>query len=265
MIDCAIILAAGENRRMGSHVQAKALLPLPVGTFLSRHISVLTGNGVGKIFVVASRQSADLYSACAGQRTTIVNTCCDRRTGSSVSLLCGLEAVLQGYPQANVMVMDADIIYEMRLMKRVISECADSRLFTIDRASGDTEEVHVYGRGANEPLLIGKGLCSAVTQGLTLLGESLGIIFLAANDAIYCRSLLRWLVGGPPYVNGFGYSGAMSEHEEVWQYLFTLGKMLMGQVPRELLFAECDTPEDYEYIRKEVFPAILERDCGESR
>ena len=36
--------------------------------------------------------------------------------------------------------------------------------------------------------------------------------------------------------------------------------MHVVQVPSGLLYTECDTKEDYDYVRDELYPAILEHD-----
>ncbi|MGA8429770.1 MAG: NTP transferase domain-containing protein [Candidatus Sulfotelmatobacter sp.] len=262
MVDCAIILAAGENRRMGGKVQAKALLPLADGTFLSRHIDLLAHHGVGRIFVIAHERLAHSFSRYEDARVRIIVSPFSRaRVGSSLSLLCGLDAALQIDPTPTSIFMDADIVYESAVMNAVLEDSlGQSRLFVINRAAGDAEEVRVYGQGASTPVLLGKGLPGSLTHGLTLLGESVGIISLKRHDVRYCRDLIYWLSGSPPHATGYGYSGVMSEHEEICQYLFSLRRLGVQQIPEHFLFAECDTTEDYDHICKAVFPAIQSRD-----
>jgi hypothetical protein len=36
--------------------------------------------------------------------------------------------------------------------------------------------------------------------------------------------------------------------------------MVAAQVPAGLEYAECDTPDDYAYIRNELFPAIVAKE-----
>jgi choline kinase len=165
--------------------------------------------------------------------------------GSALSLLCGLEASLRIDSGRSLLVMDADIVYERMLLSMVLDDSTASQLFTVARTAGDVEEVCVY------------GLPSSVVGGLAAFGESLGIINLNPDESEYCRELIPWLTST---AHGAGKTGPMSEHEEVWQYLFTLRRLGVRQLPRELLFAECDTPDDYEYVSETVFPAIEKRD-----
>jgi len=274
VVECAVILAAGSNRRMAPITFPKALLPLePLATtaavakgstFLSRHVDLLERAGLRRIFVVMDDRNAPAFASHLGSRE-IVELVSSRFTsyaaGSSLSLLCGLDAALSWRaPCAGTLVMDADTVYENELISVVLSDCDQSRLFTSERVAGDSEEVRVYGRTSEQPVLIGKGLPSTLTSDLTLIGESLGLIYLAPPEQRYCRELIRWLAGEPPNSAGFGFSGVSSEHEELWQYLFSLRRLGIGVVPGTLMYAECDTPDDYERIRSDVFPTIIQRD-----
>jgi choline kinase len=261
MVDHAVILAAGQNRRMAASLQPKALLPLGKGTFLSRHIELLMQHGAARILVVVNEQSARSFLPYEDSQVKIVVSPFSRATvGSSLSLLCGLDSVLKISGAASCLALDADIVYERALAKEVIGASnGRSQLYSIQSISGDSEEVRVYSQGTS-PVLIGKGLPSNLTEGLLHLGESLGMIYLNAYDLRYCRDLIRWIAGCPPEVKGFGYSGALSEHEEVWQYLFNLGRLAVQSLDGDLLFAECDTAEDYQHIRETVFPAIEKQD-----
>jgi choline kinase len=264
----AIILAAGEGRRMGGQATSKCLLPLyEETTFLSRHIELLRSNGISNIFIVVTKDLSDSFMSYKepGIRV-IISPFSGMGVGSSLSLLCGLEAVLESDSQAEVLVMDGDIAYENTLMNAVAGYSAgESCLFVIDRIAGDDEEVRVYSDAANRPVLIGKGFPPQVSGELNLLGESIGIIYIDLGSTGYCRDLIYWIAGFPPQVKGFGYSGVKSEHEEVWQYLFNLGRLNVRQLSGNLLFAECDTPNDYKHIRENIFPAIRERDGGRDR
>jgi choline kinase len=258
MVDCAIILAAGENRRLGLQAEPKSLLPLGDGTFLSRHVELLSAAGVASILVVVNERSAAAFEPRLDSGMEIVVSPFPVGTvGSALSLLCGLEASLRIDSGRSLLVMDADIVYERMLLSMVLDDSTASQLFTVARTAGDVEEVCVYGLPSGEPLLVGKGLPSSVVGGLAAFGESLGIINLNPDESEYCRELIPWLTST---AHGAGKTGPMSEHEEVWQYLFTLRRLGVRQLPRELLFAECDTPDDYEYVSETVFPAIEKRD-----
>ncbi|KOT31434.1 hypothetical protein ADK41_31015 [Streptomyces caelestis] len=266
MVESAVVLAAGENRRMGASSGPKSLLPLgtdaPDGpTFLSRHLELVRRAGAERVFLVVNPDNRKAFEPFADDVVQLV-VCGDgkERTGSSVSMLAGLRALLAWRPQgARTLISDADIVYESALLDHVAA-ARGSRLFTIERTNGDAEEVRVYGRSPAEPVLIGKGLSGGITGGLDLLGESLGLILLDAADTVSVTELTLWAVGSPPRLRPYGYGGRLSEHEEMWQYLFALGRLQVSRVPGDLLFSECDFPEDHVFVREELFPAIMRRD-----
>jgi hypothetical protein len=109
-------------------------------------------------------------------------------------------------------------------------------------------------------LRLGKGLAPDMTRDMTLLGESLGVIHVAPRDQAFLRATSEWLAGWGQERKAFGYSKARSEHEEAWQYFFAARRMRIAQVPAGLLYTECDTQEDYNFVRDELYPAILVND-----
>ncbi|WLQ32826.1 Sden_1164 family protein [Streptomyces castrisilvae] len=267
MIESVVVLAAGENRRMGAVTGPKALLPLrpddPAGpTFLSRNLELFRAIGTERVFLVVGSANRAAFEALADDLVELVVIDSGQgTTGSSVSMLAGLQSLLRWRPHgARTLVTDADVVYERLLMDHVRA-LDGSQLLTIDRVNGDGEEVRVYGRSADEPVLIGKGLDSGMTRDLELLGESLGLILLDAAGTVSAADVTRWIVGEPPAVRPYGFGGRLSEHEEVWQYLFTLGRLPAAQLPGSLLFSECDFPADYQHVQDVLFPAILERDA----
>ncbi len=65
----AIVLAAGESRRMGS---PKALLPIGGKPFIERIVSVLAASKVGKVFVVLGHNAAEMKPKIDHLPVTIV-------------------------------------------------------------------------------------------------------------------------------------------------------------------------------------------------
>jgi choline kinase len=257
----AVVLAAGIGRRLGRPSVPKSLLPLSHQeggpTFLGRHVSILRDCGVDEVLVVLSEGNVDSAQHLEGVEL-VVNTFDTSTTGSTLSLLCGLRAA--ACHDGGLLITDADIVYERTLLESVIGSCGRSCLFLAPRVSGDDEEVRVYGHGHEHPVLIGKGLSPLLTAGLDLLGESLGIIHVAAEDREFVQGIARWLTGWPDESPAYGFAKSQSEHEELWQYCLTLRRMVSAQVPAGLAYAECDTADDYAYIRNELFPAIVAKE-----
>jgi choline kinase len=257
----AVVLAAGIGRRLGRPSVPKSLLPLSHQeggpTFLGRHVGILRDCGVDEVLVVLSEGNVDSAQHLEGVEL-VVNTFDTSTTGSTLSLLCGLRAA--ACHDGGLLITDADIVYERTLLESVIGSCGRSCLFLAPQVSGDDEEVRVYGHGHEQPILIGKGLSPLLTAGLDLLGESLGIIHVAAEDRQFVQEAARWLTGWPDASPAYGFAKSRSEHEELWQYCLTLRRMVAAQVPAGLEYAECDTADDYAYIRNELFPAIVAKE-----
>ena len=259
----AIVLAAGVNRRLKDTPVPKSMLPLiegePGPSFLERHEAVLRESGVDRVQVVLSKSVCERYPSPNGMHV-VVNPFDTSVTGSTLSLLCAVRDEEERFDQG-LLILDADIVYERALMEWVVGHCDESRLFVTPATTGDDEEVRVYGRNPNTPVLIGKGLRPAMVDGLRLLGESLGVIYVAPGDLQVLRETAEWLSGWPSARKAYGFARDRSEHEEIWQYLFTAGRMSVSQIPSGLLYSECDTPEDYLHVVEHLYPAISARDA----
>jgi choline kinase len=122
----ALILAAGIGERLGEpggaqHKIPKAMLDFDGKTLLARHIEILRGLGVSDIAVVIGFAAARMREALAAfdegpPICVVLNP--DFREGSVVSLWAGRAALRSGTP---VILMDADVLYDARLMSRLIN------------------------------------------------------------------------------------------------------------------------------------------------
>jgi choline kinase len=139
----ALILAAGIGRRLcepgtSPSRMPKAMLDFDGKTLLARHIGILRGLGINDITVVIGFAAAQMRVALTALDegppiSVVVNP--DFREGSVVSLWAG-RAVLRG--GAPVILMDADVLYDARLMSRLIdSPNADCLLLDREIEPGD--------------------------------------------------------------------------------------------------------------------------------
>jgi choline kinase len=115
----AIILAAGVGERMGAAAggRPKCLLDFDGSTLLARHLALLRANGVTDVSVVTGFCS-DLVAAeldRAGPAAAILNP--DFRSGSIVSLWSARAPLAAG---ADVLLMDADVLYHPRILLSLI-------------------------------------------------------------------------------------------------------------------------------------------------
>jgi choline kinase len=139
----ALILAAGIGRRLGEFGAAerkipKAMLEFDGKTLLARHIEILRGLGISDITVVIGFAAAQMGAALAvldegSPIRVVVNP--DFREGSVVSLWAGRTVLRSGSP---VILMDADVLYDARVMMRLIdSQNADCLLLDREIEPGD--------------------------------------------------------------------------------------------------------------------------------
>ena len=104
----ALLLAAGESRRMG---QLKALLPWQGTTLLSHQLAALDAAGVGRIMVVLGHRAAELQEVLQRERAArpsvawVVNP--DYLQGKTTSIKAGLRALSPYNPQT-LLILNVD-------------------------------------------------------------------------------------------------------------------------------------------------------------
>jgi choline kinase len=139
----ALILAAGIGRRLGEPEAGqrrlpKAMLNFGGQTLLARHIGILRRLGVSDITIVIGFAAAEMQTALAALNEgppigVAVNP--DFREGSVVSLWTGRTVLRSGAP---VILMDADVLYDVRMMARLLdSSNADCLLLDREIEPGD--------------------------------------------------------------------------------------------------------------------------------
>lgn len=108
MRTAALLLAAGESRRMG---QLKALLPWQGTTLLSHQLDALHTAGIGRLMVVLGHRAAELQEVLqlekAGRPSVewVVNP--DYRQGKTTSIKAGLRA-LSAYNPQTILILNVD-------------------------------------------------------------------------------------------------------------------------------------------------------------
>ena len=99
----ALLLAAGESRRMGA---TKALLPWKGVPLLDHQITALRQAGVDTVIVVLGHRAGDLESVIGSRHgvTTVVNP--DYAQGKTTSIKVGLKAVTAGV--SSILILNVD-------------------------------------------------------------------------------------------------------------------------------------------------------------
>jgi choline kinase len=135
----ALILAAGRGLRMGGEGPPKALLRFGGSSLLSRHLAILEACGVRDIAITIGYCAAEVRSEVAGRAgggeiSLIENPLFLQ--GSMVSLWHGREVLRGGAP---VLLMDADVLYDRRLIMRLL-DSPHENVFLLDRDIEPGEE-----------------------------------------------------------------------------------------------------------------------------
>lgn len=235
----ALILAAGVGRRLAADDgRPKCLLEFGGRSLLARHLDILRASGVEDVAVVVGHEAGHVRDAVGDGAAFITNP--DYREGSVVSLWAGRDVLRSGRP---VLLMDADVIYDRRLMGRLLGGTPDNCLL-LDR------EIEP----GDEPVK----LC--VTAGRIVdfhkrpqvahewHGESVGFFRLAPDAAAeLARRAEEYVVSGRRYM----------EYEE------PIRDMILASPPDRFGFedisglpwTEIDFPEDVEKARA-LLPAL---------
>ncbi len=128
----ALILAAGVGRRLGGMDRPKIMLEFGGASLLARHLRALQGAGVRRATIVvgfaADHIRAALAAAEPGLAVTLIENP-DYREGSVVSLWAARAVLRRGCP---VVLMDGDVLYDDRLMARLMAGAAPNVLL-LDR------------------------------------------------------------------------------------------------------------------------------------
>lgn len=130
----AIILAAGVGRRLGLHtsVLPKIMLTFNGETLLARHLSMLKRSRLSNVTIVVGYEADQIEAAvpeAAGGLTVITIENPDFREGSVVSLWAARDVLRSGAP---IVLMDGDVLYDHRLMSRLMTSL-HSDVLLLDR------------------------------------------------------------------------------------------------------------------------------------
>lgn len=244
----AIILAAGMGWRLGSGYPPKSLFEFGGKSLLQRHVELLSQCGVEEIVVgVGYRHhliEAELSRCPDGPLIrTVLNE--DYRLGNIVTLWKLRDEVDCG---EDVLLMDADVLYDARLLRRLI-ESPNSSCLLIDRNCDPGDEpvkVCVEGERIVE---FGKLIDPAIAYDFH--GESVGFFKLSEDVA---RRLLRT-------VEGF-----IAREDLEALYEEAIREMLLNDPLAALGFeevtslpwTEIDFHSDLERARRDVLPRMQE-------
>jgi choline kinase len=261
-IDKAIILAAGMGKRIaGAGGPPKPLLPLDASgtlTFLDWHLRALAAQGVREIYLVGNKATfgTKVSAMVEHPATWIMNDFPGDVSGSGHSTHLAFTSthdILDG--KSRVVLMDADVVYDPSVLGELAAEGAATRSKTLvcGRFRETDEEVMVFADERGVPRLQGKGLLrTPLVKDLHCLGEATGLLLLEPADHP------RWLAAAA-WCMKFSTAKTRSEHEDITGRLLAMGALEAVVFSDETRCMECDTPEEYEVVRREMVPRWIER------
>jgi len=243
----AILYAAGRAVRLGEAARGRPKVLLEFGgqTLLERHVMLLARLRVPKLFVVTGHLREQLQAAFPALQSRygvaieeMYNA--DFAEGSVLSLhtsLPALEAARDG-----VLLMDADVLYDGRMLERLLSSSCRTALL-VDRgySTADDDPVLVPMQGGKPFDFVKRwrGEAEAV-------GESVGFFKVGAADLPLLIAETR--------ARNMGASRAES-YDDVLRVLVQAGRFEAVDVTG-LPWTEVDFPADLEYANHVVLPAL---------
>lgn len=260
-LDKAIILAAGMGRRISqaSAGTPKPLLPLDDGgylTFLDWHLRTLAAHGVREIYLVGSPVTYGARVAAMDRipATWILNDLAGEQSGSGHSTYLAFTSehrILDG--RSRVVLMNADVVYDPRLFSELAQAGQrDGRPRSKSLVSGRYRETHeqvmLFSDPRGTPRTHGRGLLhTPLVRQMQCLGEATGILLLERDDHPLWLAAATWCMQ-------YSTAGTFSTHEDITQRVMMVGALDAVVFDDDRRFMACDTPEEYDLIRREVVP-----------
>src|SRR4051812_27078966 len=126
----SVILAAGRGRRMGAGDDSASKILLKFGgrSLLERHLAILESCGIEEIFIVVGFAADQIQDEVVRIRPGVPVSFIENprfTEGSVVSLWVAESVMKRGDP---VLLMDGDVLYDKRLMERLVGTRIDNCL-----------------------------------------------------------------------------------------------------------------------------------------
>jgi len=257
-IEKAIILAAGMGKRLAKAPELaktpKPLLPLDESglTFLDWHLRSLAAHGTREIYLVGSQVTfgTQLAAMATVPATWIMNDFPGDQSGSGHSTQLAFtspHAILDG--RARVVLMDADVVYDPELWDELAGAPGPrSKTLVCSKYRETDEEVMVFADAEGAPRIHGKGLLGTpLVRGLRCAGEATGLLLLEPEDHALWLASASWCMQ-------FSTAKTRSEHEDITQRMMLARALDIVSFDDDGRCMECDTPEEYEIVRREMVP-----------
>jgi choline kinase len=237
----AIILAAGVGKRLWAVTQhrPKCLIELGGRTLLNRYLHSLERTGIKQITIVVGYKEEMIKAAVAAERLPLdvrYITSDQYRRGSITSLWAARAEM-----NDDVLIMDADVLFDPRLLGRLLDSPARTALLLDETVTQRTEECMAVVQG---------GRVIALTKSMPghydLAGEGVGFLKVSRLDLTHLVESLQ----------GHIERGELDmEYEDGLRLFFSrarVGFERIGGLP----WIEIDFQEDVDRAEREVLPKI---------
>jgi choline kinase len=246
----AVLLAAGVGRRLGENYEGpKALLAFDGRSLLRRHMEALAANDIRRLSITIGYQGSKLREAVAevlrlpGLQNLSVSFVenPEYRKGSLVSLLAQRGVLDAGAP---VLLMDGDVLYDARMIERLLSGPGEGVLLVDRELEPGDEPVKICFDGAGQIVDFRK----VPTRPHAWFGESVGFFRFSADLAARLAQRCAWYVA---------LGEVDTEYEEAIRDLIlqTPDRFAAADVS-DLPWTEIDFPEDVVKARDVVLPQL---------
>jgi len=237
----AIILAAGVGKRLWPVTQhrPKCLIEIGGRSLLVRYLEALAGVGIREAVIVVGYKQ-DMIRTVAGSGLSGVSVryvASDQFQRGSITSLWRARDELFG----DVVIMDADVLFDRRILKRLIASSFPTALLLDDTVKQQTEECMAVVRGGRVI-----ALSKSMPDRYDLAGEGVGFLKVRRAD---CPALLRSLE--IPIERGqfdMEYEDALGQFFEEVQ----VGYEPIGGLP----WTEIDFQEDVLRAEREILPKL---------
>ena len=232
----AIVLAAGESRRMASVTRdrPKCLLDVSGKSLLEHQLDAFGDHGLEEVVVVAGYHDEMVGRACAGRARTILNPIF-RTTNSIYSLWLAREAAAGGFVLAN-----GDVLFHPSLLERLLSSHHEDALVISFGEDLAEEEMKVRVEG-DRILDINKTMDPEEAD-----GENVGLLKFGPEGAVVLFEKLEGLIA-----EGLTDKWAPYAFREILDR-----RPLYAVSTAGLPWIEIDFVEDLEMARRTIGPAI---------
>lgn len=240
----ALILAAGTASRLRPLTDntPKCLLKIGERSLLQRSIDALVANGVTELAIVTGYLHEMIENFVGATYPDLKVTFIHNEVYATTNNIYSLWLARPFAEGEEVLLLDSDLLYDPRIVSRVLSSEAENVLTLIKHPLGEEEMKVVIDNSGNITEI------NKTCAPLSAAGESLGIEKMGKTYTTALYGELEQMMLGENLVNIF--------YERAFERLIAQGHTFRVLDVSDLFSCELDTVEDFENAREKV-PAAL--------